>query len=167
MGSTQKTGDREFLRNFRAAEVKLMQSRSKSVRFRSGDVLLVEGEEGDSMLLLEAGKVRVMKGTQHLATLARGSSVGEMALLDPAPRSASVVAASDGEAFELSREAFGQMLDEQHPVAIKTLQVLCATVCARLSNVNRMVEGAVSEPDNSPGKVFRNLWKRIAGQDEG
>jgi len=166
MGASQKTGDREFLKNFRAGEVKLMQRRATARRFRSGDVLLVEGEDGDSMLLLETGKVRVMKGAQHLATLSRGSSVGEMALLDPAPRSASVVAASDGEAFELSREVFQHMLGEKHPVAIKALQILCATVCARLSNVNRMVEGAVVEPDTTPGKVFRDLWSRITGQGQ-
>ncbi|HCP45620.1 MAG TPA: hypothetical protein DIU15_06245 [Deltaproteobacteria bacterium] len=166
MGSAQKTAEREFLRNFQPGEVKLMQRRARTLKFRSGDVLLVEGEDGNSMLLLESGKVRVMKGTQQLALLARGASVGEMALLDPAPRSASVVAASDGQAFELSRETFQVMLDEQHPVAIKALQVLCATVCARLSSVNRMVEDAVSEPEATRGKVFHNLWKRITGQEQ-
>ena len=54
--------------------------------------IIREGEQGDSLFVMLSGGARVMKGETQIATLAPGEHVGEMALVDRTPRSATVLA---------------------------------------------------------------------------
>jgi len=72
----------------------------------ANDFFFREHDEADSMFVLEAGKVDVLKswrGQQHLLrTLKEGDCFGEIALMDLCPRSASVRAAEDCTALRVS-----------------------------------------------------------------
>lgn len=72
----------------------------------AGDYFFHEGDAGESMFMLEAGRVEVRKkagdGEAVLSTLGAGDCLGEMALTDLAPRSASVRALEDCRGFEIS-----------------------------------------------------------------
>ncbi len=72
-----------------------------------------ENEEGQSMFVLEEGKVAVLKrwqeGERLLCILERGDCFGEMALMDFFPRSASVLAVEDCVAIELSAASLHQL----------------------------------------------------------
>ena len=72
-----------------------------------------EDDEGQSMFVLEEGRVAVLKRWQGrdclLRTLERGDCFGEMALLDLCPRSASVRAVEDCAAIELSAASLYQL----------------------------------------------------------
>ncbi len=57
--------------------------------------LLREGEVSNEIYLILRGKVAVVKNDQQLATLESGAVIGEMALIDRSPRSASVVTLED------------------------------------------------------------------------
>ncbi len=142
-------------------EAILLLQRSTRREFKKGDVLIREGETGESMLFLDEGEVDVRRGDRSIASLSSGTTIGEMALLDPAPRSATIVATSAGAAFELSRDALWQMLAEGEGAAIKTLQGLTATVCGRLAGVNEMVQEEVIRPR---GNVFTRLWRKVSGR---
>jgi CRP-like cAMP-binding protein len=133
--------------------------RSARFSFSRGDVLLREGEPGESMILIDEGQVDVQRSGRELAHLQPGATLGEMALLDPAPRSATVTASTDGAAFEISRRVLWEMLAEGDPAAVTILQGLTATVCARLGDVNRLVQEEVVKPK---GNVFARLWKSVA-----
>ena len=65
-----------------------------------------ENESGSSMFVLQTGKVGVIKTRERrrylLRSLMPGDCFGEMALIDPHPRSASVVALEDCTALEIS-----------------------------------------------------------------
>jgi len=135
--------------------------RAEELRFDKGDVLLEEGAIGESMIVIDDGTVEVRQGDRTLATLEPGATIGEMALLDPAPRSATVVAATPVVAWEIQRDAVWAMLAEGEPAAIKTLQGLTATVVARLADVNELVQQEVIRPH---GNVFSRLWKKISGK---
>ena len=80
-------------------------------RFRRGEVLFHEGDPGDALFVVASGAVKVVVPSEDgeeaiLATLRRGDFLGELALLDGAPRSASAVALEATEALALPRDQF-------------------------------------------------------------
>ena len=80
-------------------------------RFRRVEVLFHEGDPGDALLVVVSGAVKVVVpsedgGEAILATLRRGDFLGELAVLDGAPRSASAVALEATEALALPRDQF-------------------------------------------------------------
>lgn len=80
-------------------------------RFRRGEVLFHEGDPGDALFVVASGAVKVAVPSEDgeeaiLATLRRGDFLGELALLDGAPRSASAVALEATETLALPREQF-------------------------------------------------------------
>ena len=80
-------------------------------RFRRGEVLFHEGDPGDALFIVASGAVKVVVPSEEgdeaiLATLRRGDFLGELALLDGAPRSASAIALEATEALALPRDQF-------------------------------------------------------------
>ncbi len=126
--------------------------------FSPGETLLQEGDEGNSMLLINRGEIEVRRGSRLLATLQSSTIIGEMALLDPAPRSASVIALSTGTLYEFHREALWNLVRQGDSAAIKTLQKLSTLMCQRLTKVNDLVQDEMVSPKES---VFQRLWKKI------
>jgi ATP-binding cassette subfamily B protein len=85
------------------------------VRYAFGNVVVREGEPGDAFYVLASGRLRVVKRADTgeeiaLNTLRPGDSFGEMALLEGAPRMATVRASGDVEVLRLDRAAFGDLL---------------------------------------------------------
>jgi CRP/FNR family cyclic AMP-dependent transcriptional regulator len=84
-------------------------------RFRRGEVLFHEGDPGDALFIVASGTVKVAVPSEEgeeaiLATLRRGESLGELSLLDGAPRSASAIALEPVEAMTLPRKQFMELL---------------------------------------------------------
>jgi hypothetical protein len=95
---------------------------------RANDILFVEGDPGDRMYIVRAGKVRVLKRSgqqiQVLSELGPGSFFGEMSLLDNSPRSATVQALEDSELAVVDQEALEQTLRSQPSWLSALLRVL-------------------------------------------
>lgn len=87
-----------------------LAGRLQPVFCAAGDVLLREGETGDRMYLIERGRLYVERRGERLATLGEGGCIGEGALLDATPRSASVVASEDSHLLMMDRSAFQSLL---------------------------------------------------------
>src|SRR3954469_928898 len=68
------------------------------LHFRTGDVLVKQGSPGREFFIVIDGKLTVARDGVSVAALGPGDYFGELALLEPAPRNASVTAATDGEA---------------------------------------------------------------------
>jgi predicted acylesterase/phospholipase RssA/CRP-like cAMP-binding protein len=95
------------------------------VRLGGGDTLLREGDVGDAMYVVVSGRLSVVvstmeRGEQTIAEIGRGETVGEMALLTGAPRSATVRALRDSMLLRLSKTSFDALL-ERHPKATMAL----------------------------------------------
>ncbi len=92
------------------------------VTFEAGYVVCKEGEEADTMYVILDGRLRVFKEDERgheveLAVRKEGEFVGEMALLDGEPRSATVVCLTPCRLFMLGRPAFMELLlGEETPV---------------------------------------------------
>lgn len=95
-------------------------------RFRAGEVLFSAGEPGDGFYVIESGRVQISApvtgGERLLATLGPGDSVGEMAVLDDAPRSATARAETDTETRHMSRDELLQVLEKQPNLALSLIR---------------------------------------------
>jgi CRP/FNR family transcriptional regulator, cyclic AMP receptor protein len=95
-----------FFGGVRADVLASLLDHSRQVTRGSGEFFFHEGEAGDFLFVLEAGRVNVLKrrGDRQvvLRELGPGDCFGEMALIDLSPRSASVQAVEDCSAIEIS-----------------------------------------------------------------
>ena len=78
----------------------------KPLKVEPGAVLCREGAPGSAMFLIVEGEADILKGNQLMAQLGAGEMFGEMALLTGEERSASVVARTPMELYELEKKDF-------------------------------------------------------------
>jgi CRP-like cAMP-binding protein len=83
-----------------------------AVTATDGHVIMREGETGDTFFVITSGKVRVTRGDREIASIGAGDYFGELALFDPAPRNATIIAVGPVSLVSLSRSAFTAALDE-------------------------------------------------------
>lgn len=115
---------------------------TEEIRFEPKDVLISEGEMGDSLYLIAAGRVRVEKHGKLVTELGARECVGEMAILDSEPRSATVRAIEPVTALKIEREDFYDLLHEKHEIAQAIIKVLTR----RLRRTTETARAALSEP---------------------
>ena len=87
----------------------------------AGKPLVTEGEPGLEFFVILSGTARVTRRGRKVATLGPGAAFGELALLDDAPRNATVVAETDMELAVLGQRDFARILDEVPGFAHKML----------------------------------------------
>lgn len=113
------------------------------VSFPPGTVLFREGDTSSSyLLLLLEGEVSVDAGPQEavaISVIGAGSVIGEMALLDGAPRSANCTTLSAVHAAGLSRRGLEVLLDEQPRIAAKLMVGLSQRLADRLRGMAQHV----------------------------
>lgn len=116
--------------------------------FAAGEVIMQEGALGDACWLVVRGGVAVTRSTQAapLATLGPGALVGQLALLDRAPRNATVTATSETAALEVRADAFANLVRASSPVALRfQLQVALAGVRQLRAATKKLAEAAARE----------------------
>ena len=97
----------------------------EEVDVRAGQAVISKGDLGDSMYVIISGRMRVHDEEETIRELGEREIFGELALLDPEPRSASVTAVSDGRLFRLDRETFSQLMAGNIEIVRGVLHVLC------------------------------------------
>ena len=92
----------------------------------SKSVICRQGEEGDVMFVIISGQVQIVSGSegreQILAERGPGDFVGEMAIIDPAPRSAGMIATSETRVLAIEGESFKAILRERPEVSLAVMQ---------------------------------------------
>ncbi len=87
----------------------------------AGDILVREGTRTKEFFLLLDGKAEVTRDGATLAVLGPGQHFGELALLDPAPRNATVTITSPGQVLCIAQREFATLV---HDVPALTSQLL-------------------------------------------
>jgi CRP-like cAMP-binding protein len=98
----------------------------------AGEEVFREGDVADALYLVASGRVKVLRAGAVVADLGERDVFGEMAVLDPAPRSATVRAATDVVLLRIRREDFQDLLAEELEVARAVIRVLARRLRAAL-----------------------------------
>jgi CRP-like cAMP-binding protein len=106
---------------------------SEDLEVDPGTVLCKEGEIGHEFFVIVDGKVKVSRKGRRIATRDGGDFVGEIALLEEIPRTATVTAETPVRLFVLTRKDFRHLLDETPSVEHKVLRALAR----RLAELSR------------------------------
>src|SRR5215468_5588343 len=114
-----------------------------TVKFRAGDIILSQGEDGDTAFLIVSGSVEVSVGQapniKTVGTLGPGEVFGEMCLIEPGPRSATVKALSGVECIATSYDDFIPSMRND------TEQSIAKSLVRRLRETNSLLSLAPAE----------------------
>jgi signal transduction histidine kinase len=106
-------------------ELQQLMDSAKPVSLRAGEVLMKQGDPGDTAFVILKGEFEIQKQSgQSLIKIDvrnQGDVVGEMALLARAPRNATVIAKTDSETLCISQEVFEDLLSTSSTAALAVL----------------------------------------------
>ena len=114
-------------------ELKDIAGLGDEISVKEGEVLTQEGKPGRECYVVISGEAKATVGGRQIGVVWPGECVGEMALLDTAPRTATVTATTDMEVFVLEPRSFGDLLD-RHPSVAKRLLASMARRLRAASN---------------------------------
>lgn len=132
-----------LFRELQSEALERLAAAARRQHYDHGELLVREGETGDSLFVIEAGEVRVAKsdasldGTMvELARLGPGDFFGEMSLLTGEPRSATVTAQESCEVLMLSRQAVQPVFAADPTIA----EALSRALAARAAETEAKLE---------------------------
>jgi hypothetical protein len=100
-----------------------------------GDVIVREGEPGDSLYVIVDGKVEVVDDNRVLNQLGARAVFGELSMLDSSPRTATIRALEETSLLRLDQTSFYEIMSEYVEVAMGTIQLLTRNLRARTGDV--------------------------------
>ena len=115
-----------FFEGFSDDELQRVADLAEEVEAEPGAVLIDQGRVGQECFVILSGRAGVYSGNEHIATLEAGAVVGEMALIDHRPRTASVIAESPMELISLDAAAFKQLLETMPKIHDRVMETLYA-----------------------------------------
>jgi small-conductance mechanosensitive channel/CRP-like cAMP-binding protein len=149
----------DVFRALDAEKIDRLARRMRMIIHGPGEVVLRQGDPGDSLYVLRSGSVAVRLGARgadrEVATLSEGQFFGEMSLMTGESRSATVVAKTDCECYIVDKEAFQEILDERPELA--------GTISDILSRRQVALDGATADAALASQTVQKNqLRSKIA-----
>lgn len=133
-------------------------ARTRQLTFGDGEIVVREGESGDSMYVVMRGDVAVITGVDRraVATIGVAGYFGEMSLLTGERRSATVVAKGDVDLLEITAPVFRDLADVS-PQTVERVGVAAAARRTELDGVRAAAHGpAVVE---APGTFLTRMRK--------
>ena len=122
-----------FFTQLNDQELDVVRSVASEKTYPKNAVVLTEGEAGDSLFMIQTGKVKVFIGDEDgreiiLKILSPGSFFGEMSMIDKQPRSASVTTLETSTFLVLQHNAFEKCVEAAPRIAQMVMQVLAQRV---------------------------------------
>jgi CRP-like cAMP-binding protein len=95
-------------------------------RYKKGDLVFREGDEGDEMYIIQTGKVAIQKvlGGKRttLSVLEKGDFFGEMSILERLPRTADAECMEESDLILINSQTFGEMIRSNPEIAVRMLR---------------------------------------------
>lgn len=102
---------------------------------QQGDIIVKEGETGDSLYIIVDGKVEVVDDNRVLNQLGARAVFGELSMLDSSPRTATIRALEETSLLRLDQTSFYEIMSDYVEVAMGTIQLLTRNLRARTGDV--------------------------------
>lgn len=133
-------------------EIREIVRASERLQLQTGDLLFVQDDVAEAVYILQSGELQVRANSPMgedivLAMLGPGTVVGELALIDGGPRSATVESLSNCAVYRLSRADFNNLKAQFRPAAYKVILNLAKTVDARRRQAERRIAEVFDDPE--------------------
>lgn len=115
-----------FFEGFSREELERVAQLAEEVEAQPGAQLMDQGRPGRECFVILEGTAGVYVSGEHIATLQPGSMVGEMALIDHRPRSATVLAETPMRLIAFDAKRFKTLLDEMPKASQRVMSILNA-----------------------------------------
>ncbi len=117
-------GSLSFFDGFGHDELVRVAALSEEIEAKEGALLMDQGDPGLECFVVVSGECSIYVAGEHIATSGAGAMVGEMALVDHRPRTASVIADSDMRLLRFDARQFRQLLDEMPKASERVMRLL-------------------------------------------
>lgn len=150
----------DLFRYFSDDELNAVAERLKHALFVKGDVITRQGAVAHWLYIVTEGEAEVVleteAGNRTLGTIQGGSFFGEMGLMMGAPRSATVIAKTNLECYQLDKESFESIIRSRPSIAEEITQILTS----RQTALNR-VQNGMAEEQRSQAERQTEILRRI------
>ncbi len=124
-------------------EIDILVKHSKFRSLVEDEALFLQGDEGDFFAIIIDGRIEITKHTQKetpvaLASLSRGDTLGEMALIDQETRSASAIAVEPTSVLVLSRKSFDLLVNQYPRCGTKLLRKIATILCNHIRETSKL-----------------------------
>jgi CRP-like cAMP-binding protein len=130
----------ECLRDFSTTELEMLATHSRCRKYEAGAVLCREGAEADRCFIIASGEIEVRKNvaghTVILGAAEQGALLGQAALVDRSPRTATLQARTEVVTIEVDRVTFTKLLRQATPVAIRFQELIATSAVRQLRSAN-------------------------------
>jgi CRP/FNR family cyclic AMP-dependent transcriptional regulator len=100
--------------------------------YADGEVIFREGDKGEGMYVIQAGKVKITKETPSgevtLSTLGNGDIFGEMALFDKLPRSATATASGEARVLSVDKTKLFTLISRDPTTTFKIIETMSSRI---------------------------------------
>ena len=166
-----------FFTQLSERELDVVRSLATERSYAKNAVVLTEGEMGDSLYIIQSGKVKVVIGDEEgreiiLKILGPGAFFGEMSMIDKEPRSASVTTIEPATMLVLTHAAFERCVEQAPRIAKVVMQILANRVreadrkigtLALMDVYGRVASTLLELAVNTDGKLV--VSERLSQQD--
>lgn len=104
--------------------IDLMPSDAPLVPAAAGKIIFAQDDSGDVMYVVVEGQAQIMIDGKLVETVGRGGILGEMALIDAGPRSATVIAKTQCLLIPIDEKRFSELVARQPEFALHVMRIL-------------------------------------------
>ncbi len=133
--------DHIFHRHLDADEQDVLAQAILISEFRKGDMLIEEGEHSDGLYLLYSGRAGVLHDSHgekvRVSEVGAGTQLGDMAIFDDEPSSATITALGECVAYKLPRQVLGNLMADHPDMARDIMMNTIRQLAGIIRNMNR------------------------------
>lgn len=151
----------DFLQKVSIDTLESLASECQLKDLEQGSVLFSDGEEGDSMFVILSGELVVSKDGIEIARRTIGDYIGEMALVESQPRSATVMSATPSLLLEITQEQFQARLSSSPDALMAIMKTLSSRARENLKILDSPESGRVRFPEEEGNSKLEEHTKYL------